>query len=174
MTGEEFPLSYRFVPRRSYIELFALLRQAPAYYSKVYQRPPAISDAEEVLHKLPASVSFNSKMSVGVYSGNSLLAVVDWISGYPLPHVCFIGLLLISERYQRSGLGSRIVRDLELNRDISNKTVLRLAVVNSNFNVKSFWLRQGFTFKYTKPSLSFSAPIMIMEKRLEKPLERAD
>ena len=65
--------------------------------------------------------------------------------GYPTPDVAWLGLLLISEKYQRQGIGTsafHLVADLV--RSWGTCQRVRGAVVVTNEDVSAFWRGLGF------------------------------
>jgi RimJ/RimL family protein N-acetyltransferase len=122
-----------------------ILEEAPQYSINVSGEKPDHESGEEVFRAIPPNFEYKDKHVLGVYSDSSPIGVIDLLIGYPSKEKVFIGLLLISEKHQKKGLGTQAYSELEkyIRQYPSIKTV-RLSVVESNGWVLKFWEELGF------------------------------
>jgi GNAT superfamily N-acetyltransferase len=74
-----------------------------------------------------------------------MVGCADLIRGYPEPATALLGLLLVSEKHERRGIGSRAYALIEqLIRDWGGRDRVRVGVVRTNQEVMPFWTRLGF------------------------------
>ncbi len=123
-----------------------MLEEAPHYSMNVSGELPDQEAGEEVFSAIPPNFEYKNKHVLGVFKESDPIGVIDLLIGYPIEGKAFIGLFLISEKYQKQGLGLRIFSELE--KYLSQFTaikVIRLSVVESNGDVLKFWVKLGFT-----------------------------
>ena len=80
-----------------------------------YQYHPPMATRESILADmtaLPPGKGMEDKAYVGFFEGEKLVAVLDWISGYPAKETAWIGLFMVSAEKQGKGVGSGIIRDM--------------------------------------------------------------
>lgn len=92
----------------------------------------------------PPGKTSEDKHFLGFYDGETLIAVMDWVDGYPDRQTAFIGLFMVEAAFQGRGVGSVIVRDgLEKMARAGFKRV-RLGYVETNGQSEAFWRKNGF------------------------------
>jgi GNAT superfamily N-acetyltransferase len=151
-------------------ELQRVLEEAPGYAHRVTGLPPGNADAESTYSALPEGKSYDDKFVFGIYDGPAMVGCADVIRGYPNPATAMLGLLLVSERYQRRGIGRRAYGLLEqLVRGWSGCDRVRIGVVRTNEAIIPFWIEQGFAptgevrpYRYA----SVASEVLVFEKRL--------
>lgn len=95
------------------------------------------------MKRLPAGQSDSAKFYVGFWQDKNLLAVLDFVLGYPDKQTVFIGLFMVHQVYQRTGLGSQIITGV-LAYFSRNFEKVRLAYVKSNPQAQHFWKKHNF------------------------------
>ena len=93
-----------------------------------------------------------------------MVALMDLILAYPDKETCWIGLLMVHQKYQYQGVGSRVVKEALSYLHNFYKTV-RLGYIATNKQSEHFWLKNGFHptgEEYPKPGYV----IKVMEKHL--------
>lgn len=107
--------------------------------------PAGPADAQSTYTILPEGKSYEDKFVFGIFPGSEMVGCVDLIRGYPTPNTAYLGLLLVSEKRQRQGIG-RVAYHLveEVIRAWGGCDRIRLAVVRTNEQVTPFWQRLGF------------------------------
>jgi RimJ/RimL family protein N-acetyltransferase len=125
--------------------LEGVLLGAPGYRLVCEGRLPIPEDVQELLTDRPPGSFPEQKHVYGILLGEQLIGCIDAIRGWPEPDVCFIGLLLLSEAYQKRGLGRRAFQALV--EQVSRWPEIRrlaLAVIATNAGAARFWRSLGF------------------------------
>lgn len=93
---------------------------------------------------LPPRTRPEDKYYVGYFDGQTLIAVLDLIDGYPQRSAAWVGLFMTDAAVQNSGVGSAIVG--ELCACLSEKGVekLMLGWVRGNLQAEHFWKKNRF------------------------------
>lgn len=126
-------------------ELQRVLEEAPTYAHRVTGVPPSRADAQSTYTVLPEGKSYDDKFVFGIYRQNEMVGCADLIRGYPNPATALLGLFLVSEKYQRQGVGRRAYTLLEdFIRNWGSCDAVRVAVVRINEDVMPFWTALGF------------------------------
>lgn len=108
--------------------------------------PPFVTKESivEDMKALPPRKSYDDKYYVGFFDGDTLVANMDLILGYPTNEVAFIGLFMTDTRYQNKGVGSNIIGDIcDYLAQLGYKKV-RIGVDKGNPQSNSFWQKNGF------------------------------
>ncbi len=122
-----------------------VLENAQDYLMKVSGEVAGPHDGEEVFKALPENFDRELKHVLGVYQENVMIGVIDCFIGFPDANKSHIGLLLLSERVQRKGMGTLVYSKLEeYLSQFSSIDTIRLSVVETNHSVTRFWEKCGF------------------------------
>lgn len=105
---------------------------------------PNQKTVKEDLVALPPKKEAADKYFIGIFDGNCLIAVMDLIDQYPDNQTVFIGLLMVSESYQRKGIGTYITKALSQTLGAEGYVRIRLGYVKTNLSAQRFWIKQGF------------------------------
>lgn len=117
-------------------ELQRVIEEAPTYAQLVTGVPPGPADAQSRYTILPEGKSYDDKFVFGIYHGGKMVGCADFVRGYPTPRTAYLGLLLISEKHQRRGIGRVAFQLLEdFVRSWGTCDRIRLAVVRTNAQV---------------------------------------
>lgn len=93
---------------------------------------------------LPPSKSYDDKYYIGFFDGDSLVAIMDLILGYPTDEIAFIGLFMTNIHYQNKGVGSNIIGNVcNYLKQLGYKKI-RIGVDKGNPQSNSFWKKNGF------------------------------
>ena len=108
--------------------------------------PPFVTKESiaEDMKALPPDKSYDDKYYVGFFEGDSLVANMDLILGYPTDEIAFIGLFMTNIRYHNRGVGSDILRDVCNCLKLSGFKKVRIGVDKENPQSNSFWKKNGF------------------------------
>lgn len=98
----------------------------------------------EDMKALPPNKSYDDKYYDGFFEGDSLVANMDLILGYPTEETAFIGLFMTNVRYQNKGVGSDIIKDVCNYLKQSGYRKARIGVDKGNPQSNSFWEKNGF------------------------------
>ena len=112
-----------------------------------YQYHPPVATRESILADmtaLPPGKGMEDKAYVGFFEGEKLVAVLDWISGYPAKETAWIGLFMVSAEKQGKGVGSGIIRDMAASLKAVGYREMQLGVDKGNPQSFAFWTKNGF------------------------------
>jgi ribosomal protein S18 acetylase RimI-like enzyme len=124
-----------------------LIESDPGYTERITGYPPGAADAQSLLLMRPEELPEESKVVLGAFAADRLVAVVDLLRGFPNDHTAFIGLLEVHAEHQGLGCGRTTYNLVEryVATTWAEIRTLRLAVVDTNAQVAAgFWQRQGF------------------------------
>lgn len=146
MRSDEAGFSSSYSVRKMTVEdknrIYDLCSGNPLYYRHC---PPFVTLAsiEDDLKALPPNISADRKHYVGFFDGDSLVAVLDLIDGYPREDIAFIGFFMTDASVQGRGMGSFIITELCASLKKSGFQRLRLAWVKDNPQASRFWQKNG-------------------------------
>jgi ribosomal protein S18 acetylase RimI-like enzyme len=109
----------------------------------------AIPSADELMHELPPGVAAHDKHVLGVDADGELVALIDFVRGFPEPDAWYVGLLVVAPEARSSGLGAALFAHAEQVARAHGGTVIRLIVQEQNPRALAFWTRQGFVYEAT-------------------------
>ncbi len=156
-------------------DLQRVLEEAPMYANRITGVPPGPADAQSTYTALPEGKSYDDKFVFGIYFAGEMVGCADLIRGYPDFATALLGLLLVSEKRQRQGIGYNAYALIEqFIRDWCTCDRVRIGVVRTNEAVRTFWTHLGFDptgevkpYRYG----SVVSETVVLEKRLSnKPL----
>ena len=113
-------------------------------YFKHCPPSPSLETVKEDLVALPPAKEAADKYYIGIFEGNSLVAVMDLIDRYPDRLTAFIGLLMVSKSCQGKGVGAYLVKALSQALGAEGYTRIRLGYIKTNLSAQRFWRKQGF------------------------------
>jgi ribosomal protein S18 acetylase RimI-like enzyme len=109
----------------------------------------AIPTADELMHELPPGVAAHDKHVLGVDADGELVALIDFVRGFPEPDAWYVGLLVVAPEARGSGLGAALYAHAEETVRARGGTAMRLIVQEQNPRALAFWRRQGFVYEAT-------------------------
>lgn len=127
-------------------DLPAMLRLCqgnPQYFQHIGQ-PLTLKGLEGDLTALPPGKALQDKHFEGIWQGDRLAAMQDWIEGYPREDTAYIGWFILDIDYQGRGVGSSLVQWLLERISAMGFARVRLAYVKGNEQSQCFWLKNGF------------------------------
>ncbi len=105
---------------------------------------PNSKTVKEDLAALPPAKEAADKYFIGIFDGDSLIAVLDLIDRYPDNRTAFIGLFMVLKSLQRKGIGTYIAKALSQALKTEGYMRIRLGYIKTNLSAQCFWLKQGF------------------------------
>lgn len=117
----------------------------------------------EDMKVVPTNKTADDKYYLGYYADDELVAIIDFIVGYPAEKDVWIGFFMVDAKLQRQGIGSKIMDELsaELNKIGSNR--IEVAYPKGNDQSKQFLLKNGFVAMEREVSVP-GYTMVIMEK----------
>ena len=112
-----------------------------------YQYHPPFVTKESIVEDmkaLPPNKGYDDKYYIGFFEGDSLVANMDLILGYPTDEIAFIGLFMTNVQHQNKGVGSRIIGDVCSSLKQLGFKKVRIGVDKGNPQSNSFWKKNGF------------------------------
>ncbi len=139
--GEEYEIS--LLQESDIPSVVALCEKNELYYKHC---PPMVN-ADLIradMAALPPDCKKADKYYLGIYHKKSLVAVADFISGYPNKTIAFIGFFMTEKKTQGKGLASWMIdRICEYFKQAGFESV-RLAWVKTNPQSEHFWRKNQF------------------------------
>ncbi|MDO5088175.1 MAG: GNAT family N-acetyltransferase [Leptotrichiaceae bacterium] len=144
-------------------DIYELSKENTEYY-KYCKTKPSIENSKEILTNLPLDKEIKDKYVIGFYKEGKLKALLDLIVEYPDKDTFFIGLLIISRKCQRKGVGTEIVNEISEFLKRKKYGYIRLGCIKENKKAEKFWMKNGF---YTVKEVSQEKyTITVMERKL--------
>ena len=112
-----------------------------------YQYHPPMATRESILADmtvLPPKKSMEDKAYIGFFEEGKLVAILDWISGYPAKETAWIGLFMVSAEKQGKGVGSGIICGFAESLKAVGYREIQLGVDRGNPQSLAFWKKNGF------------------------------
>ena len=146
-------------------QILELCQKNPKYYKHC---PPEVSreSIEKDMTILPPGKTLEDKYYVGFFEDINLVAVMEWIDGYPDDKTAYIGFFMMNMDFQGKGIGSKIIAEVcECLRGQFSR--VRLAYVKGNEQSEHFWLKNRFEKIGVEKEIE-SYIVVAMERRLEE------
>jgi uncharacterized protein len=151
-------------------DLQRVLEEAPTYANRITGVPPGRADAQSTYTVLPEGKSYDDKFVFGIYFAAEMVGCADLIRGYPDFATALLGLLLVSEKRQRQGIGNNAYALIEqFIRDWRTCDRVRIGVVRTNEAVLTFWAHLGFEPTGEAKPYRYGSVVsetVVLEKRL--------
>lgn len=124
--------------------IYELCLKNRQYYEYCEKQPTEELIAQD-LKITPPGIDSSGKYYVGFFEGETLVAVMDLIDGYPDETKAFIGFFMMNRDLQGRGVGSFIVR--EVMDFLKNKGfgAVQLGIDKDNPQSNYFWKKNGFS-----------------------------
>jgi RimJ/RimL family protein N-acetyltransferase len=133
-------------------EVQRVLEEAPSYSLNISGKLPSPKDAKEMFSSIAPGIDYKDKFVFGIYLDNNLIGCIDLCRGYPDESNVTLGLLLLSEKYQRKGFGRQAHNKLEeIIKGWKIFEKIRIGVLITNQEVLPFWKKMGYIEKDRKP-----------------------
>ncbi len=118
-----------------------------AQYYLYCQAEPSREQILSDLHITPPGIDPSDKYYIGFYQGNTLVAVMDLIDGYPAPGTAFIGFFMMRKEFQGNQAGSAIIQETAAYLKTLGMTAIQLGIDKGNPQSTHFWKKNGFVVK---------------------------
>lgn len=124
-------------------DIFCLCEQNPLYYRHC---PPFVTKESicRDMRALPPGKSVEDKFYLGYFDKDRLVAVMDFIRGYPDSETGFIGFFMTNAAIQHKGVGSELIGELCRCLHGEGYRAIRLGWVKGNSQSENFWHKNGF------------------------------
>ena len=145
MKIEEFSNKYlvRILNEKDVPIIYNLCCGNPTYYEFF---PPFTSHASILKDMLvtPPGKDKKDKYYIGFFDRDKLIAVMDFIDGYPEKNIAFIGFFMTDISIQKKGIGTQIISELCEYLGKSHYELVKLVYVKGNEQSRGFWHKNNF------------------------------
>ena len=118
-------------------------KQNEQYY-RFCGKEPSIELILHDLHTAPPDISPSDKYYIGFYDGNTMVAIMDLIDGYPAGANAYIGFFMMNKKLQGRQNGSAIIQETCCYLKKAGFAAVRLAIDKGNPQSTHFWKKNGF------------------------------
>ena len=151
-------------------ELQRVCDEAPGYFLTCEGKLADVNQAAGWFddHNLPPGYTADDHFVFAVKLGGMLVGACNVLRGWKTPEQSIIGLLLLSEKHQRRGIGGQVYHMVEtIIRDWPGMRSVRIGVNEPNLPAFPFWHKMGFRENGERHRLDkFVGDIIILEKPL--------
>ena len=158
-------LSARYTVRRltknDIDKIYKLCIGNPLYYEYC---PPEVTkeSIQKDMVALPPGISLSEKYYLGFFDKKNLIAVMDFIDGYPEKDVVYIGFFMTDVSVQKRGVGTDVIQHVcEAWKKMGFRAV-QLAWVKGNPQAEHFWRKNGFQGKKETSSIVADCEICVI------------
>lgn len=123
--------------------IFELMHKNDIYFK---YHPPFVTKESiaDDMKALPPGKDYADKYYVGFFENEVLVANMDLILNYPSEKIAFIGFFMTDIRYQKQGIGSKIIKEVCTCLKSLGYQKVRLGVDRGNPQSHAFWLKNHF------------------------------
>lgn len=119
---------------------------------------------ENDIHALPPGCSAEQKYYLGFFDGDTFVALIDLIDGYPEEDYVFIGFFMVNNAMQGKNTGSRIIENLSDYLKSVGFRMCRLGIDKDNPQSNRFWRKNGF--EVIREVKQENGTVLVAEKNL--------
>ena len=126
------------------------LESTNPYYFSIYQDHPVTPDESIAdLEAIPENFPTKQKYYFGLYQGNQMIAVMDFLVGYNYEHssdiqTVWIGFFMVHGNHKNQGLGKHIMNTFIQAAKENGIRKIQLACIEGNKEGYPFWTQLGF------------------------------
>ena len=107
-------------------------------------RMNTLEDIYNDMEILPPGKDIKDKYYAGYFDGEELVAVMDFIDGFPDGNTAYIGFFMMNIAYQGKGIGTQIIEELFTYLKTMDFTRVQLGYDKGNPQSSHFWKKQHF------------------------------
>lgn len=149
------------IQEQQYNDVYHLQKENIIYFQYTNEYPIQYKDIISEITELPPNTSIDQKYYIGFYLDDTLVAIMDYIDGYPNDKTYWIGLFILDINYQGLGIGTKIMNTFL---KLSNKTI-QLGCLSNNQEGLAFWNKFGFKQIRRAYNKEKDWDIIVMQKR---------
>jgi len=144
---KEFSSKYSLVKITESIlnDVFEIMKQNIYFISRTQPHDITMEECREDIYALPPNTDLSQKFYLAFYKDNECIGLLDYIEGYPTSDVVYLGLFILSPRYQGAGVGSNIISKFVNCVRKNGFKEIKLACFESNEVGHAFWKHMEFT-----------------------------
>lgn len=149
------------IQEEQYNDVFHLQKENIIYFQYTNEYPIQYKNIISEITKLPPNTTIDQKYYIGFYLDDTLVAIMDYIDGYPNNETYWIGLFILDINYQGLGIGTKIMNTFI---ELSDKNI-QLGCLSNNKEGLAFWSKFGFKEIRKAHNKEKDWNIIVMEKR---------
>lgn len=123
--------------------IYELCKGNLTYYHYL-KAEPSIDYLKKVFITFPPTKTLDDKYFVGFYKDDQLVAISDFITGYPDLETIYIGWFMVRQDLQGVGIGSELIEDLLCFFKEQSFRYVSLGCIKENTEALVFWLKNKF------------------------------
>jgi len=144
--------------------VYALCKENPLYYQ--YCPPFVTEDSIRAdMQALPPHRTMKDKYYLGFYEGETLIAVMDLILGFPNETTAFVGFFMMNRQLQGSGIGTALMTEVYTYLKQCGVKFIRLGFAKGNPQSEHFWIKNGFE-RTGVEAQNEGYTVVVLEKKL--------
>ena len=138
---------YRIVPidENNVEDAFKLMQTNVYFYLKTQSHSLNLDECKEDITALPPNTNLEQKFFMGVYSGNDMIAVLDYVEGYPNENVVYLGFFMLHANNHGKGTGRQFINTFIQAAKNNDFLEIKLACYETNEIGYLFWSSMGFS-----------------------------
>lgn len=140
-------LRIRPLERSDWSAVERVFAEDPEYFHDINGRSFTI---EEVCAALPPGRTAEHKFTFAIERNGRVEGVIDFVMGYPEPHVAYLGLIFLSKEIRGGGMGRHCLHALFDWARAMGSTVMRLGVAEPNLKARHLYATEGFEYETTR------------------------
>ena len=144
-------------------EIYDLCKKNKYYYQycgKLLKKEYIQQDLEIT----PPNIPIEQKYYVGFYKQHELIAIMDFIDGYPSDDTAFVGFFMMNIDKQGKGIGSQMTQELFTYLKQLGYQKIQLGIDKDNPQSNHFWKKQGLNV--VREVVQEQGTILVAEKLL--------
>lgn len=140
---------YKFVPidESNLKDMFELMQSNLYFYKQAQEHIITFEEFSEKLTALPPDIPSEQRFLIGVYSGNELISIFDYIEGFPKKKIVYLDLFMMHANKQDKGTGKILMKAFIKTVRENNFTEIDLKCYESNELGIKFLKHLGFSLK---------------------------
>ncbi len=125
-------------------EAFMLMKSNKYFYSRTLFHELTIEECIEDITYIPPNTNLQQKFYVGIYREDSMIALLDYLEGYPSKNIVYIGFFILNADQHGKGLGRYFIETFFQAAKVNGFDEVKLACYEVNERGYLFWSRMGF------------------------------
>ncbi|WMJ24150.1 GNAT family N-acetyltransferase [Paludicola sp. MB14-C6] len=132
------------IQQQNYNEVLGLAQSNKKYYEYELGRDVTYDDVVNGILECPPMIPKEQKFFIGLYQENQLIAIMDFLLGYPNESTVWIGLFMLDNSLQQSGIGTKVITAFKQVVKDSGYLFIQLGCLVENKDGYSFWTKNNF------------------------------
>ncbi len=126
-------------------DAFKLMQSNTYFYSRTQSHILTLEECKEDITALPPNTDLEQKFFMGIYIKDELIAILDYVEGYPHKNVVYLGFFMLHMDKHKKGIGRQLINVLIQAAKDNNFIEMKLACYETNETGYLFWRKMGFT-----------------------------